>query len=300
MFSDNNDDGPSPCKKYLGRRTKNKPGILIVWIVLKLNYLLGGSDLTVEEFMMEQSQGWYNHYKNLPAFKDTIQTYKIKGLLRYLAPRQCYGFKATRAKVKEMLEAIQKVEEGVAKGGETVDDNMEEEMGQEEAEQIGEVADGGEKLSMNVGEASQYRTKFKYLQKTDEELFGDTNVPEVVKKAHKYKERKVIWNEKKASDYVKDKSSSEMIQELGRTPQHIKDTKKFKERISKLSSREKSRSLIADSVDEVVEALKKNPTTKNKELVKVIAAAVTSNKYVVVTVIMNLKYCLFHAVMYLK
>ena len=121
-----------------------------------------------------------------------------------------------------------------------------------------------------------------------------------MKKAHKYKERKVIWNEKKASDYVKDKSSSEMIQELGRTPQQIKDTKQFKERISKLSSREKSRSLIADSVDEVVEALKKNPTTKNKELVKVIAAAVTSNKYVVVTVIMNLKYCLFHAVMYLK
>ena len=52
----------------------------------------------------------------------------------------------------------------------------------------------------------------------------------------------------------------------------------FKKRISELSNKVKSRSLIATSVDQVVECLKKTPTPKNKDLVKVLAAAVTSNK----------------------
>lgn len=45
-----------------------------------------------------------------------------------------------------------------------------------------------------------------------------------------------------------------------------------------LSKKDKSSSLIAESVDEVIEALKKHPSRKNKELLKVISAAVTSSK----------------------
>ena len=45
-----------------------------------------------------------------------------------------------------------------------------------------------------------------------------------------------------------------------------------------MSNKEKSEYLLVDSFNEVIKALKKNPSTKNKELVKVIAAAVSSNK----------------------
>ena len=45
----------------------------------------------------------------------------------------------------------------------------------------------------------------------------------------------------------------------------------------KFLRREQSRRLIVDSITEVVEALKKNPTSWTKEVVRIIAAAVTSN-----------------------
>ena len=250
--------------------------------------------MTVEEFMQEQAQGWYNYYKNFQSFKDALPNIKVKALIRYLKPSQCHGFKATTVKVKAMLKAIQD-KDTVNLEGENHQVNIEIDMGEEEVEQLEEAVDESGELKCNTdiiveeteetSAAEQYRTKCKYLQKTDQELFGDTNIPEDVKKSNEYKQRKSIWSKKEASEYVREKSTLELIQELSSTPQKIKDTHIFKGRINKVSNREKSRVLIANSVDEVIEKLKKNPTAKNKELVKVIAAAVTSDRYVAVGII---------------
>ena len=132
--------------------------------------------------MLEQGRGWHRHYKDSNQFKDTLECFKVEALIKYLKPSQCYGFKATRVKVKSMLREIQEQEDTVTNEGDNLAENIEGDM------------------------------------------------------------------------------------------------KTFKKRYSTPSRRERSRGLIADSVKEIVEALKKNPTARNKELVKVIAAAVTSIK----------------------
>ena len=173
------------------------------------------------------------------------------------------------------------------------DENMmceeDEQIGEGEEDQEG--GEGGEEREnleqaedMDIGEVENtrtsklFRTQYDFLKKTDQELFEDKNVPDFVKKTYKYRARKKIWNEMKASAYVEGKTSLELFQNLNTTSQTIKETKLFKKRISELTTKEKSKSLIANSVDQVVESLKKTPTPKNKDLVKVIAAAVSSNK----------------------
>ena len=131
--------------------------------------------------MLEQSRGWYRHYKDSKQFKDTLECFKVEALIKYLKPSQCHGFKATRVKVKSMLREIEEQEDTVTIDGDNLEENIE-----------GDI----DRLQ---------KPKRKFLR------------------------------------------------------------------------REKSRCLIVDSITEVVEALKKNPTSWNKEAVKIIAAAVTSN-----------------------
>lgn len=262
--------------------------------------------MTVLEFMKEQARGWYKHYKNSVNFKKTLQSHKVDALLKYFSKSKCHGFKATRVSVKAMLmEIIEEEEKGDVEGGlggEEDDKNM-----QEDVSQIGEEGVGLDNLDFNValeeethileekdtvvegeleqeenkqtGESTrQYITKCEYLNMTDQELFSQENIPEFVTKTFNYKEREKIWNEKEATDFIGDKTTVELFQKLCNTPQKIKETKTFKKKISALSNKDKSSSLIAESVDEVIEALKKHPSEKNKELVKVISAAVTSSK----------------------
>ena len=149
--------------------------------------------MTVEEFMQEQAQGWYNYYKGSQSFKAAMPFIKTRALIRYLKPSQCHGFKATTVKVKPMLKAIQD-KDTVNLEGENQQVNIEIDMGEEEVEQLEEAVDESGELKCNTdiiveeteetSAAEQYRTKCKYLQKTDQELFGDTNIPEEVKKSH--------------------------------------------------------------------------------------------------------------------
>ena len=131
--------------------------------------------------MLEQARGWYRHYKDSKQFKDTLECFKVEALIKYLKPSQCYGFKATRVKVKSMLREIEEQEDTV-----TID---------------------GDNLAENIG--------------------GDINRLQKPKR--------------------------------------------------KFLKREQSQHLLVDSITEVVEALKQNPTSWTKEAVRIIAAAVTSN-----------------------
>ena len=71
-----------------------------------------------------------------------------------------------------------------------------------------------------------FRNQSDSLKKTDQELFGGTNIPEDVKKTFKYRERKKIWDEEEALAYVKEKTPLELFQKLSNTSQTIKNTKR--------------------------------------------------------------------------
>lgn len=70
------EEKPPPSLKYPGRKSRNNPGwfgCMGVLVASILTYLLvGGSDMTVMEFMKEQARSWYNHYKNTESFKTTL------------------------------------------------------------------------------------------------------------------------------------------------------------------------------------------------------------------------------------
>ena len=253
--------------------------------------------------MKEQVRGWFNHYKHSQNFKSTLQSHKVDALTKYLSKSKCHGFNATRTTAKAMLIEIMEEEETGEEKEQGIE--MADELVQEEDNQISEgdeelIQKGGQQIMEGVNESEypvieeetgqterkqtvesrkQYNTKCEYLSKTDKELFEDENIPDFVRKTYQFNERKKVWNEKEASSYITGKTSSELFQKLSTTPPSIQETKTFKKRISELSNNEKSMCKIADSVNEIIEALKKNQSPKNKELVKVISAAITSSKY---------------------
>ena len=75
--------------------------------------------------MLEQARGWYRHYKDSKQFKDTLECFKVEALIKYLKPSQCYGFKATRVKVKCMLRKIEEQEDKVTIEGDNLAENIE-------------------------------------------------------------------------------------------------------------------------------------------------------------------------------
>ena len=71
-FSDSNGNNLLPSVKYPGRKGRNNPGY---FGCINIYLFVGGSDMTVAEFMEAQAQSWYNHFKNKESFKTTLPSW---------------------------------------------------------------------------------------------------------------------------------------------------------------------------------------------------------------------------------
>ena len=151
------------------------------------------------------------------------------------------------------------------------------EVDQEVAGDIELQEGGSEILKVRVSGDQLWLDINKCLTKSDHELFVKcSEVSEDVRSSKKFKSRQKNFNDL----YLAEKSPTELLDNYVDIPTVVLDSNQFKKKISKVPNEERSRRIVLDNLSETVLTLKKSPSKKNKEIVKIVAAAAASVRYV--------------------
>ena len=82
---------------------------------------------------------------------------------------------------------------------------------------------------------------------------------------------------------MNNKDSQELLENYSQTPVAVKESSKFKEFFESTTKEEKSRKIFMKNLEDTIRSLKLNRSARNKEQVKIIAAAATSVRYIQLT-----------------
>ena len=221
------------------------------------------------------------HYQGSDKYFLTKLYNRVNSLKNFLLP-----LKATNSEAKLLLkEAEHKVfgdieDDDVKRQGEESIKNVDQEEEVEQAEYMEEmeVEEGeDETLKVKLSRDQIWSEVNKILKKSDYELFVKcVEVSEDVRKSRQFKERQKHFTE----IYLEGKSTTQLLEEYDDMPPVVLQSEDFKKMVSNVNIEERSCRSVIENLSETVIALKKNPSKKNKELVKIIAAAAASVRYV--------------------
>ena len=236
---------------------------------------------TRSEWKALQSEAWVCHYQGSDKYFRTKLYIRVDSLKYFLSP-----LKVTNSQAKLLLkEAEHKVfgdieDDGVEReeeeGGQQVD--QEEGVEQSNDKEQMEVEEGeGEHVNVKLSRDKIWSEVNKIMKKSDYELFVKcVEVCEDVRKSRQFTDRQNRFTKM----YLEGKSPTQLLEAYDDIPPVVLQSKGFRKKISQVNIEERSRRIVIENLSETVIALKKNPCKKNKELVKVIAAAAASVRYV--------------------
>ena len=292
-------DAPPPCSPFPGKKTRmsgNKG--LFVRCYCGVFCVLGVLRTTRTEWKALQSEAWVQHYQGSDKYLNTKFYCRADSLRKFISP-----LKVSRAQARLLLkEAELKVF-----GDMEVDDENKQEV--EVFQELGQKGDNFEEVDQemnvhgvedeegdvelglqetgetNAQEVESETVKEKVsreklwsdisicMERSDYELFVEcAEVSEDVGKSRKFIARKKQF----IKLYLEDKSPTELHEMYADIPPVVLESMEFKKRIGKVSMEEMSRRTVIENLSETVIELKKSPSKKNRDLVKIVAAAAAS------------------------
>ena len=248
-------------------------------------FVLLGVLETRDEWRTLQSKAWVQHYMGSDKYLQTKQYNRVHSLRKFLSP-----LKVTLGQTKLLLKeaehaifgdieenAITEQEAGVGNEVEQEFRICEAEVDEEVAGDIELQEGGSEILKVKISRDKRWLDINKCLKKSDYELFVKCiEVSDDVRSSKQFKIRQKNFTEL----YLAEKSPTELLDNYVDIPPVVLDSKQFKKKVSKVPNEERSRRLVLNNLSETVITLKKSPSKKNREIVKIVAAAAASVRYV--------------------
>ena len=116
--------------------------------------------------------------------------------------------------------------------------------------------------------------------KTDKDLFeSEASISKHVIETEAFKDRVSAYSLRFYNENCEGETSQDLLCSLSQTPEVVKQSNIFKQRLRHLSKKEKSQKVAMQSLQETLEALKLNKCKEGREQHKILAASVTSLEF---------------------
>ena len=136
------------------------------------------------------------------------------------------------------------------------------------------------KLSYKVKERRELYGEEFVSNHTDHELFesGDT-INNNIKETEAFKARATAYTDKYIEENIEGNTSQEILCSYKNSPEVVKESPRFKEKLQHLTKKEKSNKIGMESLRETMETLKVVGSQQGREQKKILAASVTSLEF---------------------